>query len=101
MDYKGHSGYKADNGHLFITISIEESTKFRVDGNNVHAELDLDFVTAACGGKICIDTVHGPKEVTIDAGTQSGSELRIFNAGLKSPFSKRMGDQVRLQLRRL
>jgi DnaJ-class molecular chaperone len=55
----------------------------------------LDFVTATCGGKVNVDTIHGPIEVTIDAGTQSGCELRIFNAGLKSPYSKRMGDQVR------
>jgi molecular chaperone DnaJ len=94
VDFRGHCGYKADNGHLYITVSVQEDNRFRVDGNNVHCDLDLDFVTAACGGSVTIDTVHGPKEVAIEAGTQSGSELRIFNAGLKSPFSKRMGDQV-------
>lgn len=41
-----------------------------------------------------IETVHGLKEIAIEAGTQSGSEIRIFNAGLRSQFSKRMGDQV-------
>lgn len=54
VDYKGHCGYKADNGHLYITIAVESSETFKVDGNNVHTELDLDFVTAACGGTIGI-----------------------------------------------
>ena len=54
----------------------------------------MDFVTAACGGKVRVETVQGVREVGIDAGTQSGSELRLFNAGLKSPYSKRMGDHV-------
>jgi molecular chaperone DnaJ len=73
---------------------VEENKKFRIDGNNVHMDYELDFVTAACGGIAYIETVHGVKEVKIEAGTQSGAEVRIFNAGLKSPYSKRMGDQV-------
>lgn len=27
-------------------------------------------------------------------GTQSGQELRIFNYGIKSPYSKQVGDHV-------
>jgi len=37
VDYKGHSGYKADNGHLYVTVSVEENNKFKIDGNNVHS----------------------------------------------------------------
>lgn len=73
---------------------VEQNHKFRVDGNNIHMDYELDFVTATCGGIANIETVHGLREVKIEAGTQSGSELRLFNAGLKSPYSKRMGDQI-------
>jgi len=34
------------------------------------------------------------RSVTIPPGTQSGAEIRLFNLGMKSPYSKRMGDQV-------
>ena len=37
VDYRGHSGYKADNGHLYVTVSVEENSRFKVDGNNVHS----------------------------------------------------------------
>lgn len=60
---KGHSGYKANNGDLYVTIFIEESNKFRIDGNNVHSQHELDFVTAVCGGKTFIETVYGLKEL--------------------------------------
>ncbi len=54
----------------------------------------MDYVTAACGGIALVETVHGLQEIKIPPGTQSGTEIRIFNSGLKSPYSKRMGDQV-------
>ena len=91
---KGHSGYKANNGDLYLTIFVEESSKFKIDGNNVHSEHELDYVTAVFGGKTLVETVYGMKEIQIKAGTQSGEEFRLFNNGLKSPYSKRLGDHV-------
>ncbi len=34
------------------------------------------------------------RKITIPAGTQSGHELRLFNYGIKSPYSKQVGDHV-------
>ena len=51
-------------------------------------------MTAVCGGVTSIETVYGMKEVTIKPGTQSGVDVRLFNLGLKSPYSKRLGDHV-------
>lgn len=93
-EFKGHSGYKSDNGHLYITVLVEQDSKFKVDGNNILTEFELDCIIATCGGTVKVETVHGTKEINIEAGTQSGSQIRIFNGGLKSPFSNRMGDQV-------
>ena len=72
-EFKGHSGYKSDNGHLYITILVDEDSKFKVEGNNIHTEVELDCITATCGGTIMVETVHGMKEVRIEGGTQSGS----------------------------
>ena len=98
MEKKGHSGFKAANGDLYVTVLVEESSKFKVDGNNVHMDYELDYFTAAVGGTVSVETVYGLKAIEIQPGTQSGSEIRLFNLGLKSPFSKRFGDQVRLSL---
>lgn len=65
IEKKGHSGYKANNGHLYITVFIEENNKFKVDGNNVHMEYDLDYITAAVGGKVEVETVYGKREIEI------------------------------------
>jgi DnaJ-class molecular chaperone len=73
VEKKGHSGYKAHNGDLYITVFVEENAKFKVDGNNVYSEHELEYVTAVCGGPIQIETVSGMKEVVINPGTQSGA----------------------------
>lgn len=50
VERKGHSGYKAENGDLYLTVFVQESDKFKVDGNNIHMDYELDYITAACGG---------------------------------------------------
>ena len=90
----GNHGFKSRNGDLYVTIFVEESVDFRVDGNNVHSEHYLDYLTAVCGGTAHIRTVFGVEPVQIAAGLQSGHELRMFNKGLISPYSQRRGDHV-------
>lgn len=63
-------------------------------GNNVHSEIELEYLTAVFGGDIHIDTVQGMKKISIPPGTQSGHEMRLFNYGIKSAFSNRVGDHV-------
>lgn len=55
----GHHGFKSRNGDLYVTVFVEESEHFRVDGNNVHSEHRLDYITAACGGTTRVRTVYG------------------------------------------
>ena len=38
VERKGHSGFKAGNGDLYVTVFVEESDKFRIDGNNVYLD---------------------------------------------------------------
>lgn len=37
VEKKGHSGYKANNGDLYVTVLVGESEKFKIDGNNIHS----------------------------------------------------------------
>lgn len=51
-------------------------------------------MTATLGGMVKIKTVYGMHDVKIEPGTQSGQEIRLFNLGLTSQYSRRKGDQV-------
>lgn len=90
----GHHGFKSSNGDLYVTVLVEESPHFKIDGNNIYSEHQLDYLTATLGGKIKLKTVYGFQEIDIEPGTQSGMELRLFNLGLTSQYSKRRGDHV-------
>ena len=58
------------NGDLFITFTIENDTKFRRDGNNLFATVDLDLYTALLGGEIVVDTFEGKVKLKISPEIQ-------------------------------
>lgn len=69
------------NGDLFITFTIENDTKFRRDGNNLFATVDLDLYTALLGGKIVVDTFEGKVKLKISPETQNGTKIKLNGKG--------------------
>ena len=60
------------NGDLFVVLSVRDHELFQRDGDDIHCEIPIDFVTAALGGKIDVPTVSGKAELEIPAGSQTG-----------------------------
>lgn len=69
------------NGDLFITFTIENDTKFRRDGNNLFATVDLDLYTALLGGEILVDTFEGKVKLKISPETQNGTKIKLNGKG--------------------
>lgn len=69
------------NGDLYITFSIENKTKFKRDGNNLHTTVDLDLYTAVLGGEIVVDTFDGKVKLNVTPETQSGSKVKLKGKG--------------------
>jgi molecular chaperone DnaJ len=70
-------------GDLYIKINIEPNTEFGVDNLDLHKTLEIDCVRAMIGGSYAISGIDGKVfEITIPAGTQSGTKFRIPNQGL-------------------
>lgn len=79
---QGSSGINGGpNGDLFITFTIENDTKFRRDGNNLFATVDLDLYTALLGGKIVVDTFEGKVKLKISPETQNGTKIKLNGKG--------------------
>ena len=55
----GNHGFKSINGDLYVTIFVEESPIFKIDGNNVYSEHRIDYLTAVCGGITKVRTIFG------------------------------------------
>ena len=72
------------SGDLFVVLEVREHSLFQRDGDHIHCELPIDFVTAALGGKIDVPTVTGKAELEIPAGSQTGNTLTMSGKGMPS-----------------
>ena len=70
-------------GDLYITIKVVPSTKYRREGNDLFADLNIDIPTAVLGGKATVETPDGKTvSLTIPAGTSCGKKLRLRGKGM-------------------
>ncbi len=71
-------------GDLYVQISVKQHAIFERDGNNLHCEVPISFVTAALGGELDVPTLNGRVKLKIPAETQSGKVFRIKGMGVPS-----------------
>jgi curved DNA-binding protein len=80
----GHGGPGANggpNGDLFITFLIDNNSDFKREGNNLYADVDLDFYTAVLGGETFVNTFDGKVKVKVPAETQTGTKVKLKGKG--------------------
>lgn len=81
------SGYGAPGinggpaGDLYITFMIENNPKFKREGNNLHANADLDLYTALLGGDVIVDTFDGKVKLKVAPETQTGTKVKLKGKG--------------------
>lgn len=89
----GHGGEGMNggpNGDLYITFSITNNTKFKREGNNLYATLDINLFTAVLGGEITVDTFDGKVKLNIKPETQNGTKVKLKGKGF--PVYKKEGE---------
>ena len=88
MGAEGSGG--GPKGDLYITFTIENHTKFKLDKHNLYATVDLDLYTAILGGEITADTFDGKVKLTVKPGTQNGTKVKLKGKGF--PVYKKEGE---------
>ncbi len=79
----GHAGEKKIRaGDLYVSFKINPDKKFVRQGQNILTKLSIDFVQAALGDKIEIETLDGVVSLKIPEGTQTGKVLSLSNKGV-------------------
>lgn len=77
------------SGDLYVTARITPNKIFGRDGFDVHSKVEVPFPQASLGGVLEVETIDGPADLKIPAGTQPGQAFRLKNKGV--PFLKRTG----------
>lgn len=91
---KGERGVNGGpNGDLYVEIKVAEDKRFRREGNDIHSDLELNFIDAALGTTCDVETVYGTVSVDIPSGTQPNAILKLKGKGVKDLRSQKPGDQ--------
>lgn len=87
---EGHGG--AEAGDALVTVDVEAHPFFRREGSDIHLSLPVTLAEAVLGARIEVPTVTGTVNLSIPAGSNTGTRLRLKGRGLK-PDGAEPGDQ--------
>ncbi|MBI2551559.1 molecular chaperone DnaJ [Candidatus Uhrbacteria bacterium] len=79
-------------GDVYVRLRVTPDARFERDGDKIYSGLSIGFTQAALGDKVIVETVDGDAELTIPAGIQSGTELRLKGKGV--PQGRGRGDHM-------
>ena len=79
-------------GDLYLNILFEPHSIWKIDGNNLRADLPVSFQELVLGTNVKVLTPDGEVEISIPAGTTPGKSLRLKGKGWPSENSR--GDLI-------
>lgn len=86
---KGEPGINGGpRGDLLVNVTVSRHPKFQRQEYDIYSTEPISFAQAALGATIQIDTVDGPYEYKIKAGTQTDTRVRLKNKGVPTIRNK-------------
>lgn len=79
-------------GDLYLMIEVEPDSRFERQGDDLHSEVPVDFLTAALGGEVRLPTPDGAAALKLPARTQAGQTFRLRGKGMPSLGGTGRGD---------
>ncbi len=96
ISQEGDAGQRSGPpGDLYVYLFVNEDEEFHRDGINVLSEIKVSYLQAILGCRLEVNTVDGPVELIIPAGTQPNTVMKLENRGvprLGNPVSR--GDHM-------
>ena len=79
-------------GDIVVLMDVAEDQRFAREGNDLIAEVPINFSLAALGGRVTVPTVDDETRVDVPAGVQSGHIVRVRGEGLPDLDGRGRGD---------
>lgn len=90
---KGEAGQRgAPAGDLYLQVLVQPDKIFQRDGEDLLSSVEIPLSLAVLGGSISVDTIDGPVEMKIPAGTKTGRVLMIADHGVPRLRGNGRGD---------
>jgi len=91
----GHAGENAGPyGDLFVILRVKEIPGIKREGRDAYSEVNIDFAQATLGTEIEIDGLEGKETLSIPAGTQPNTILKLRGKGFPYPNGGARGDHI-------
>jgi molecular chaperone DnaJ len=75
---EGHAGTPGGrSGDAYVLVHVRPDPRFVREGNDIFSQIDLTIVQAALGATVTVETLDGPTELELAAGTQPG-DVRVL-----------------------
>lgn len=95
---KGQAG-PGGNGDAMVTLKLGKHPFYDRDGDNIRLDLPISLKEAIEGAKVKVPTIDGPVILSVPAGAQSGTTMRIKGRGFAKKGGERGDQLVTLQIR--
>ncbi len=76
-------------GDMYVKVHVREHKAFEKEGYDLITELPIRITDALLGAELKIETLEGPLEVTIPAGSRDGDEIKIKGRGVPASGGRR------------
>ena len=80
-------------GDAYVEIRVQPHAFFEARDNDIHVEVPVTLREAVLGGRIKVPTVGGSVMLSVPAGSNTGTTLRLKGRGLLDRKSSQHGDQ--------
>lgn len=89
----GHAGVNGGPaGDLYVGLAVEDAVAFDRRGQDLWTVLDITMTQAALGAEVAIETMDGDERIRVEAGTDSGSVVRLKGKGVPNVNRRGRGD---------
>jgi DnaJ-class molecular chaperone len=78
----GPGGNGGPPGDVMLNVSVAPHPFYTRDGNDLRLDLPVTLQEAVLGGKVPVPTLTGPVTLTIPAGANSGTVMRLKGKGI-------------------
>lgn len=90
---KGEAGmHGGPPGDLYVYVAVAPHAQFRREGRDTFVDLPVSFPQAALGATLAAPSLGGDVDITLPAGTQTGTTVRVRGAGMPSVRGAHRGD---------
>ena len=90
----GEAIANGQKGDLYVHVRVKPHKRFTREGELILSEEHVNMVDATLGTEIEVQTVDGPVQMKIPAGTQSGTDFKLSGHGVPRLKSETRGAHI-------